>query len=181
MDNVGGYALSVIDRSLPEMQALIEANASTLESLCVFDTLMSHVPVRVLPQLVELELWSPRGIRDRLVDIFYGAPQLQTFSLVDVDFNDLYTTMLEHPSVLPQLQALKFMSLESIECEAGYDAVTAFLENKRSLRRLDVRLLASLSAPSPTLKMRASSDEPSRHVLSKLHEAHGPHWHSRAT
>jgi hypothetical protein len=150
MDNVGGYALSVIDRCLPEMQTLIEANAPTLESLCIFDTLLPRVPASVLPHLVELELWSPRGIRDQLVDIFYAAPQLETFSLVDVNFNELYTTMLEHPSVLPQLQSLKLMSLESIECEAGYDAVTAFLENKRGLRRLDVRAISRVCTCSVT-------------------------------
>ena len=122
------------------MKAAIEANAETLKRLCVFDTLFTDIPSQVLGNLIELNIWSPRHIDRRLGEVFLNAPQLESLTLADVNFNDIFPVLDEHAAALPRLTALKLMSIDPMESDECLVALVHFLRNKHGLQRLDVSL-----------------------------------------
>ena len=140
------------------MKAAIEANAATLERLCVFDSLFKEIPSQMLGNLIELNIWSPRHIDRRLGEVFLHAPQLESLTLADVNYNDIFPVLHEHAAALPRLTALKLMSIDPVECERCLVALVRFLGNKHGLRRLDV-CISSRSLPrfAQTLTRRRRS------------------------
>lgn len=140
------------------MKAAIEANVGTLKRLCVFDSLLVEIPSQVLGNLIELNIWSPRHIDRRLGEVFLRAPQLESLTLADINYNDIFPVLDEHAAALPRLTTLKLMSIDPVECERCLVALVHFLGNKHRLRRLDVCISSnSLSRFAPTLIWLRSS------------------------
>jgi hypothetical protein len=142
LDTLDGYWLSQLDACVPEARMLMAASVQTLRELCIFDTLLVHVPDEVLGRLTVLELWAPRARGDALERICARCQRLEGLALVDVSFHTLAPVLSRPSSVkaLPCLTSFKLMSLDPAKDEESVGVLVLFLKSKRYLRRLDINL-----------------------------------------
>lgn len=129
----------------PEPESMVTACIQhvplTVFRLSVLADSVWNTPLPVLSGLHELSLQRPQSL-DKLSIVFQHCSQLRTLNVLidNVACKQQFIAVLEAaPAALPHLTSFKFISCSREAPNINPDLFTAFLKNKKAMRRLDLR------------------------------------------